>query len=151
MNNAPSMPARISTTETGSFPCLSEVQHYARGQWRNVSCLRSAGVDSLFVQRTPSVTCCLERLLHRVSCRVGELTPIEPGMARWAFLAKTSRLVYTHRIVTESGGEGLDRVGYNELPRAERRLPVKQQMRLDSLTLPSLLLPDRAVARREGA
>lgn len=47
--------------------------------------------------------------------------------------------------------EGLDRVGYNELPGAERRLSVKQQMRLDSLTLPSLLLPDRAVAQREGA
>lgn len=66
------------------------------------------------------------------------------------FLTKTSRLVYTD-CDRECQREGLDRVGYNELPRAERRLPVKQQMRLDSLTLPSLLLPDRAVAQREGA
>lgn len=34
--------------------------------------------------------------------------------------------------------DSLDRPGYNEIPGAERRLPVKQQMWLDSLSLPSL-------------
>lgn len=34
--------------------------------------------------------------------------------------------------------DSLDRPGYNEIPGAERRLPVKQQMWLDSLSIPSL-------------
>lgn len=34
--------------------------------------------------------------------------------------------------------DSLDRVGYNEIPGAERRLPVKQQMWLDSFCVPSL-------------
>lgn len=44
-----------------------------------------------------------------------------------------------YRCATEcSMSDSLDRVGYNEIPGAERRLPVKQQMWLDSLSLPSL-------------
>lgn len=86
--------------QKGSLLCPSEVQHYARGQCRNVSCHRSARVGSLFVKRTPSVTCCLECPLHRVSCGVGELTPTEPGMARWAFWPKQAALFTL--IVTES-------------------------------------------------
>lgn len=58
-----------------------------------------------------------------------------------AFLSKKHAVVFAcmYHCVSECFmSDSLDRPGYNEIPGAECRLPVKQQMWLDSLSLPSL-------------